>query len=32
LNRITPEELQNDAGFMRQYNNYLEQVIKEDPD
>ncbi len=32
LTRLTPEELQNAARYMRQYNNYLEQVIKQETD
>ncbi len=30
LTRLTPEEMQNAARYMRQYNDFLEQVIKQE--
>ena len=30
LTRLTPEEMQNAARYMRQYNDFLERVIKQE--
>ena len=32
LNRLTSKEMQNAARYLRQYNDFLEQVIKQEVD